>query len=87
VAKPVKDALINADNYALLGIVAWLGRQGRPEAQWEGTGQKSGGFTLQRQNPQADKATRKQIEADVKLGNIHFYHDITTPGNPHSPFA
>jgi hypothetical protein len=78
VRKPAQNALVNSDNYALLGLMAWLARQGRHNPE---TGAVIGGYTLRRRNLTADPITQTQIEFDAMDGYLHYYPDLTTPGD------
>jgi hypothetical protein len=81
-----KYSLINSDSFALLGLMALLARQRKPDLQTGDVNDPStfsGGYTTQRLNPDASLSDKLKTLDNNNEGLLFFYPDISTPGNPH----
>lgn len=85
VMEPAKS-LINADSFAFTGLMALLARQRRPDLQTGDVSDPStfsGGYTIKRMNPDAGLLEKLHTIESNEEGELYFYPDISTPGNPH----
>lgn len=85
IRKMPDEGLWNAETLAYLGLLATFARLTQQHAE---TSAITGGYTLRRQpEDMTDRKVFAGYVDSLASGQLFFYHDITTPGNPGGPNA